>query len=144
MLNKAVAGAEQERPSKAVNTEPSACGAFCPSWLASLFPFPLTQWKGHLLGKFFHSRNSARVLTIGVHMTFGRQHVRIMICSGQNHLSYVYVQCEGHQLRGISVFILLLLPVQLNTEGGDRQERGLDTNGRRSPVRGSLANRAQS
>lgn len=77
-------------------------------------------------------------------MTFGRQHVRIMICSCQSHLSYVYIQFEGYQLRGISVFILLALLVQLNTEGEDRQERGLETNGRRSQVSRSLANRAQS
>lgn len=90
-----------------------------------LFPFPLTQWKGNLLGKFFYSRNSMGVSAIGVHLTSGLQHIKILICRGQNHLSCVYRPSEGHQLTGVGVVILLTLLHQFR--GG----RGSETNRRK-------------
>ena len=67
-----------------------------------------------------------------------------MIRNGQNHLSCVYMQSEGHWLGGIRVVILLTVYIQLNTEGGGRGGSGLETKGREGSVRGSLADMEQS
>lgn len=118
-----MAGAEQGRPNKAANAAPSACRASCPSWPALLFPFSLTQWKGNLLGKFLHGRESVGVSTVAAYLTFGEQLVRIMICSEQSHWSPVYVWAEGLQLIAIRVVIALTLFIQVNIEGGSQGGR---------------------
>lgn len=93
---------------------PSACGLPGQAgWLLS-FLSPL-QWKGNLLGRFLHSRDSVGVSTVTVHLTFGEPLVGMVICSGQNHLSRAYVWAEGHQPIGTRVVISLTLFIQLNT-----------------------------
>ena len=138
-----MADAEQGRPSKTANGTPSACGAFCPNWLASVSPFPLTQWKEYLLNQFLHSKTSVGVPTIDVYL--------LLVChmpgSGfvtQNHLCWVYLQSERQQLKRIMAVVLLTLLIKPNTEaGGGREGKDLETNRRRSQVRGLWVNSAQ-